>query len=450
MPKTKLLKNIFTVEANIADRKELEKYNIDTIVNAAKPTLMGSAQGVDGAVHMAIDIINGESGYFKRMICKKMGVNESENRILCQRGEAVLTEGYNLCDYVIHVVGAEYDGGRSRLSSCSSSAVQILESCYCNVVKLIREHPNIRNVAIPIISSGEYGFPFEEAFKIALASVYNAIEEWKLSDSEIFELSGLEKIYFFLYDTDQKMLEQKLQIARKILEEYNLVMVKEERIVFQTSARAHFRYCKEIVDYDETRGYFFLAKLIREFLMLLRVLFLPVMALKDLFGNKSWEKRRQFVEWYTIIKVFIPILFHLLSESNVMGECTVMTRWVFPGIIIYNMCDTVTYLLVLVIMSDIQRPSANVIRSMILLFVNYMEVSFGLSYLYFTYHVQMGQNISFREVIAFGMLGTYEGENILLTSDHVFTLVNNGIRFFFITLMFGYFADHMHQRKFRS
>lgn len=62
----------------------------------------------------------------------------------------------------------------------------------------------------------------------------------------------------------------------------------------------------------------------------------------------------------------------------------------------------------------------------------------------------MGQNISFREVIAFGMLGTYEGENILLTSDYVFTLVNNGIRFFFITLMFGYFADHMHQRKFRS
>ena len=36
------------------------------------------------------------------------------------------------------------------------------------------------------------------------------------------------------------------------------------------------------------------------------------------------------------------------------------------------------------------------------------------------------------------------------TSDYVFTLVNNGIRFFFITLMFGYFADHMHQRKFRS
>lgn len=102
--KDKLLKSFSFVGANIADQNELAKRKIDTIVNAAKPTLMGSDQGVDGAIHKAIDSAQGKSGYFKDMICNELGTGGVENLVRCQRREAILTLGYGLCKYIIHVV----------------------------------------------------------------------------------------------------------------------------------------------------------------------------------------------------------------------------------------------------------------------------------------------------------------------------------------------------------
>lgn len=450
MEKDKLLKSFSFVGANIADQNELEKRKIDTIVNAAKPTLMGSDQGVDGAIQKAIDSAQGKSGYFKDMICNELGTGKVENLVRCQRGEAILTSGCSLCKYIIHVVGAKYDGGRGIIRECSSSTVQVLESCYYNIVEAIKAHPDIERVAIPVISSGEYGFPFPEAARIAVTSVYNAIIEWKLHDFELFELSGLKRIYFFVYDENEVILQKRLQEGNKIIEKYEPIMAREKRTVFQSSARAHLRYWKEIVKYDENRGYFSGAKLVRELLMCIRLIFLPAMALKDWIGGRNWERRRQFVEWFAIVKVFIPILFYLMVTYKGTFISPVVREWIFPIILIYNMSDTITYLLTLVIMADIQRPSANIIRSMIMLFVNYLEVSFGMAYLCYRYYGQAGKNISFREAIAFGALGIGIKDNMTLEMDYVFTFADAGIKFFFITLVFGYFANHMHQRKFRS
>lgn len=450
MEKDKLLKSFSFVGANIADQSELQKKKIDTIVNAAKPTLMGSDQGVDGAIHNAIDGAHGRNGYFNDMICAELGTDRVDNRIRCQRGQAVLTSGDDLCKYVIHVVGARYDGGKGIIRECSSSTVQILESCYNNIVKIIKEHPDIENVAIPVISSGEYGFPFSAAAKIAVTSVYNAIIDWKLHDFELFELSGLKRIYFFVYDENEVILKKKLQEGNEVIAKYEPIMEKEKRIVFQSSPRAHFRYWKEIVKYDENRGYFSGAKFARELLMFIRLAFLPTMALKDWIGGRNWERRRKFVEWFAIVKVFIPILFYLLVTYKWITIPLVVRDWFFPIILIYNMSDTITYLLTLVIMADIQRPSANIIRSLILLFVNYLEASFGMSYLYYKYYVQAATNILFREAIRFGVLGIGVRNSMTLGMDYVFTFVDAGIKFFFITLVFGYFANHMHQRKFRG
>lgn len=450
MEKDKLLKSFSFVGANIADRNELAKRKIDTIVNAAKPTLMGSDQGVDGAIHKAIDNVQGRSGYFKDMICNDLETGRVDNLIRCQRGEAVLTSGYGLCKYVIHVVGAKYDGGEGIIRECSSSTVQVLESCYYNIVEVIKAHPDIERVAIPVISSGEYGFPFPAAVKIAVTSVYNAIIEWKLHDYELFELSSLKRIYFFVYDDNEVILKKRLQEGNDIIEKYEPIMAKEKRTVFQSSARAHLRYWKEIAEYDKNRGYFSGAKFVRELLMCIRLAFLPTMALKDWIGGRNWERRRQFVEWFAIVKVFIPILFYLLVTYKGGAIPLVVGDWIFPIILIYNMSDTITYLLTLVIMADIQRPSANIIRSMIMLFVNYLEVSFGLAFLYYRYYGQTGKNILFREAIAFGVLGIGVKDSMTLGMDYVFTFVDAVIKFFFITLVFGYFANHMHQRKFRS
>lgn len=452
--KDALLRNFSFVGENIADKEQLVKRNIDTIVNAANPTLMGSDQGVDGAIHKAIDEEQGQTGFFNKMICQELELEKDNDRadhlIRCQRGEAVLTSGVGLCKHVIHVVGAKYDGKRGRIKECSSSTVDILESCYYSIVEVIKENPDIKNIAIPIISSGEYDFPFSEAAEIAVASIYNAIVEWKLHDPEIFEMSGLRKMYFFVYDKDQEVLRKKVQDGNAILEKYRPIMKSEKRVVFQSSARAHFRYWKEVIEYDEKRGYFSGAKLVRELLMCIRVIFLPALALKDLFGGRNWEKRRQFVERFAIGKALLAPLFCWLVSCKMLDCCPVIKNIVVPFFIIYNMSDTVTYLLSLVIMADIQRPSANIIRSMILLFVNYMEVSFGMAYLYFLHYERIGQSILFREAVAFGLLGAEAEGKLMTAADYFFKFADAGIKFFFITLVFGYFANHMHQRKFRS
>lgn len=335
--KGKLSEYISIVGGNIADKAELSSRNIDTIVNAANPTLMGSNQGVDGAIHKSIDTIQGVPGCFKNQIYNELHTEDKgDNYIRCQRGEAVLTSGYGLCKYVIHVVGAKYDGNEGRIKECSSSAIRTLESCYYSIVKLVKEHTDIHNIAIPIISSGEYEIPFQTAVGIAIASVYNTLVEWKRQDPEIFEMSVLEKIYFFIYDEDCTNVKEKLQSAIMILQDYRPIMDEEKRAVFQSSWGAHLHDWKEIIKYDEARGYFSGAKLVREFLMSIRLLFLPSMVLKDWIGGKNWEKRRQFVERYAIFKALLPVIFYLLTSCKGITVCPVMKNVIFPCIIIYH------------------------------------------------------------------------------------------------------------------
>lgn len=441
---------ISVIEGNIADKKELDKRRIDAVVNAANPTLMGSSQGVDGAIHKAINDTLKAGHCFKHLICDELNTDREEKRIRCQRGEAILTSGYGLCKYVIHVVGAKYDG-KSIFNICSSSTVQTLESCYYNIVERMKEHPDIKNIAIPVISSGAYGFPFEFAAKIAFISVYNALVEWKNHDPEMFEMSELEHVYFFVYDDDQDKMRKQAQVGNNILKKYRTIMVKGKRAVFQCSMWAHFCYWKEITDKDESRGYFSVAKRVRELLMVLRLFFIPGMCLKDIIGRADWEKRRRFVEQFTVVKALLPIFFYFLVRRHVTAGWPIIENCVFPFIIIYHICDTITYLVVLIVMTDIQRPSANLIRSMIMLFVNYVEVSMGMAYLYFIYNVIHNKQIlSFYELTAFGVLGIRAEDGMTSCGDYFFVFADAGIKFFFITLVFGYFANHMHQRKFRS
>lgn len=132
-------------------------------------------------------------------------------------------------------------------------------------------------------------------------------------------------------------------------------------MVFQDSFTAHMRYLLEIIRYDKKRGYFAAARGIRILLMAVRFLFMPVMLIKDIIGTVDWEKRRKSVEWLALSKVFLPILFWALWNYGFFPQNTIIHEVVFPGIIVYSISDTVTYLLTLIVMADIQRPSANII-----------------------------------------------------------------------------------------
>ena len=432
-----------------------KKIQMDAIVNAAKPTLMGSSQGVDGAIHSKIDAFLGGAGEFNKKICEELEQrNEGDgNRIRCRRGQAVITKGYNLSEYIIHVVGSLYDGQygwKKILFSCSSSRIRTLESCYREIIRIAREHPDIKNIGVPIIGSGEYGFPFDMAVRIAVTALGNALLEWRQEDREYFDdrTEGLQNIFFFVWDnsSDKSIIDGKVKTVKNVLREYRKIFGRGRQVVSHCSLQSQKQYLFEVLRYDRDRGYFCIARLIR--IMLTGLRFFSVYTyLKDLFGRKNWQRRRFWVEMTVVLKIGMAVLFGYLlvhCSQAAAGAPGLLLRF----ILCYNLADTVTYLISLILMADIQKPSANVIRSMLLLLLNYVEVSIEAACLYFL-HYWKGK-MSFLQALQPGVTGELpEGLDPSSLGDYLLYYGNTAVKFFFITMAFGYLAGHLRQRTFR-
>jgi O-acetyl-ADP-ribose deacetylase (regulator of RNase III) len=118
------------------------------LVNAANSRLAGGG-GVDGAIHRA-------GGPAIMAECRKIGG--------CPTGQAVITTGGNLkARYVIHTVGPVYRDG-------SQGEAELLASAYRESLKLALSH-NLKSLSFPAISAGVYGYPLQEAARIALKTV---------------------------------------------------------------------------------------------------------------------------------------------------------------------------------------------------------------------------------------------------------------------------------------
>jgi len=142
------------VRAVVAGRKlELKLGDItgedtEAIANAANSALVGGG-GVDGAIHRA-----GGPSLMRELRERYKG---------CPTGSAVITSGGNLkAKFVLHAVGPRYRG--------KAEDPELLAGAYRACLALCEEH-GIRSVAFPSISTGIYGYPVEEAAKIALATV---------------------------------------------------------------------------------------------------------------------------------------------------------------------------------------------------------------------------------------------------------------------------------------
>ena len=114
-------------------------------------------------------------------------------------------------------------------------------------------------------------------------------------------------------------------------------------------------------------------------------------------------------------------------------------------VILYDLLDTTTYLMALMFLADIQRPSANVIRSLLMLIVNYIEVELDITAIYYIVgKVLYNKAYTFQNLINFIM-----GENEC-GINNLISFVNKGIQFFFLTVVLSYFSNHMRARKFRD
>lgn len=158
---------------------DITKMKVDAIVNAAKPSLLGGG-GVDGCIHRA-------AGPGLLAECQTLGG--------CATGSAKVTSAYSLpCKYIVHTVGPIWKGGahgeHKQLASCYLASLTLLEGKDC------------KTVAFPLISAGAYGYPKEQAIKIAVDNIQKFLNEHEIT------------VYLVFFD------ESSYQIGKKLFADF--------------------------------------------------------------------------------------------------------------------------------------------------------------------------------------------------------------------------------------
>jgi len=151
---------------------DITRQTTDAIVNAANSSLMGGG-GVDGAIHRA-------GGPAILDECKQIVGRQGR----LPTGQAVMTTGGNLkAKYVIHTVGPIWHGG-------NSGEPELLASAYHQSLKLATEN-KLNSIAFPSISTGAYGYPVNQASKVAIDAVITFLSQ---------STTSLREVVFVLFD----------------------------------------------------------------------------------------------------------------------------------------------------------------------------------------------------------------------------------------------------------
>jgi O-acetyl-ADP-ribose deacetylase (regulator of RNase III) len=151
---------------------DITKIRVDAIVNAANSELRGGG-GVDGAIHRA-----GGPAIMRELDLIRPSIGR------CPTGSAVATSAGSLpAQYVFHAVGPIYRDGRH------GEPMQ-LEDCYRKCLEMAEER-GARSISFPAISTGAYGYPADEAARIAVHAVASRLER---ADT------GVREVLFVLFD----------------------------------------------------------------------------------------------------------------------------------------------------------------------------------------------------------------------------------------------------------
>ena len=151
---------------------DITQQTTDAIVNAANSTLRGGG-GVDGAIHRA-----GGPAILEE--CQQIVARQGH----LPTGKAVMTTAGNMkTRHVIHTVGPIWQGGGRR-------EAELLASAYRESLKLATKN-NLTSIAFPSISTGAYGYPVDEASRIAIKTVATFLSS----------TTSIKEVVFVLFDS---------------------------------------------------------------------------------------------------------------------------------------------------------------------------------------------------------------------------------------------------------
>jgi O-acetyl-ADP-ribose deacetylase len=164
----------------VVQQADITTLAVDAIVNAANQSLLGGG-GVDGAIHRA-------AGPELLQECRTLGG--------CPTGEARITKAYRLpARFVIHAVGPRYRDGRH-------GEPEKLAGCYRSSLELAVAH-DVKTIAFPAISCGIYGYPIQEAARIAVETVTDFLARDEAIGKVLFACRGKDVFTAFQSALDQ-------------------------------------------------------------------------------------------------------------------------------------------------------------------------------------------------------------------------------------------------------
>ena len=141
---------------------DITRQEVDSVVNASNRELTGGS-GVNGAIHKA-----GGAEIYR--FCEELRATNYPDGL--PAGQSAITPGGKLpAKWIIHTVGPKY-------AQHDGKEAELLASCYRTALELAESH-KLESIAFPAISTGVYGYPPEEAAKVASQAVQSSLQGLK-------------------------------------------------------------------------------------------------------------------------------------------------------------------------------------------------------------------------------------------------------------------------------